>query len=402
MKILFVISKYYPKVGGTPNCVRNVIKNISAQNDVEILTTMDKADDASESLVDEITVHKCISYSHISMKDLVSYKKMGLVKHMKALAAKIFYHFVKIEPIVLKKRFIRSIQRLNKKNKYDWVVAVGGDIVPARAVLESVGLNKTCFYQLDPYTTNLTLPQKKKKSRARLEGEIHSAFDLVVTTQMIQKETERFFSFNKNTVICNFPNIINRVGMPQNSEEIRCMFCGSMYAARNASKALEIMNTITENNRKIFFDFYIIGDSSAVKQAAQLNPNIVLFDPVSPDEIFDEMNKHQALVNIGNLVNNQIPSKIYDYISTGLPIVNFCSRSDCPTVDVLEKYPMTFNVFPEDDSHVISQKLEDFLNLNSAKREDYTLIRNNYIENTIEYVSEKITEKMQQIGEGLC
>lgn len=402
MRILFVISKYYPKVGGTPNCVRNIVKHISKEHNVEVLTTMDGVDDSATSSVDGVLVNKCISYAHIAIKDLIATDRPFRCVYFKSLIKKIFFRIVPIESLFLKWRYRKIIYRLNRSRNYDWVVAVGGDIVPCRAVLECKKLKRTCFYQLDPYTTNKTLSHHKEAMRSKLEKRIHNDFDLVVTTGMIKKEMEKFFEFGDNVLVCNFPNIENRVSLTTVHDQIRCVFCGAIYSARNVSKVLSIINKITEINKNIYFDFYIIGDSSEVEKAGKKNPNIAVFKPVSPDEIFDIMNEHQFLVNIGNLMKNQVPSKVYDYISTGLPILNFCCNTDCPTVNILKDYPLVFNVFPKDDELYISKKITKFLVDNAGCREEYSNIQMNYKENTIEYVADCIIDKMQQIGEGLC
>lgn len=395
MKILFVISKYYPKVGGTPNCLRNLVHHIRGDHEVQVLTTMDRVDDGKTASVEGITVHKRLSYGHIAMQDLLRDESLPPLTRLRALAGKTFFRLVPIEPLMLRLRFRRAIRKLQKKEQFDWVVAVGGDIVPARALLGCRGLKHTAFYQLDPYTTNTTLPAKGIESRCRLEQKLHSSFDLIVTTPMICHELSLRFPLGSNVTACNFPNITDRTAAPAaDTEQIRCVFCGAMYAARNMDRTLAIVDRVTREDPQIFFDFYVLGDTSAVKKAAAENPNICLFDPVPPTEIFSVMQSRQALVNIGNVMTNQVPSKIYDYISTGLPVLNFCCNADCPTIAVLENYPLALNLLPEEPVEAAAALLAEFLKENRGKRVQYPHIETHYYENTIACVAQRMLDRM--------
>ena len=403
MKLLFVISKYYPKVGGTPNCTRNLIEQIKKHHSVHVLTTMDRVDDEKTTLLDDVIIHKRLSYDHIAMTSLTNDKGLSFLKRIWAIASKTFFRVIPLDPFFKRVRFSRAINKLQKKEHFDWVVAVSGDIIPPLSVLKCKGLKNKCFYQLDPYTTNAMLPKEKAASRLELEKRIHSSFDLVITTKMISDELSSRFELGENVVVCNFPNISDRTSVVESKkDELRCVFCGAMYAARNMDRTLEIMDAVTKFDQSIYFDFYILGDTSAARKAASKNENICVFDPVTPNEIFDVMKKHQALVNIGNVMTNQVPSKIYDYISTGLPIINILCNEDCPTIPVLEKYPLSLNLSPNDTVDEAAKKILAHLRETNGKRVDYSLIANEFYENTISCVKERMISNMMRIGESKC
>lgn len=400
MKLLFVISKYYPKIGGTPNCTRNLVNFLKADHSVEVLTTKDRVDDKEATTCEGVRVHKVLSLAHIAMRGLLHDKSIPLLRRLGAVTGKLFFKLFPVESAVLRRRFKKRLIKLQQKEGYDWVVAVGGDIVPARAVSGCKDLKRRCFYQLDPYTTNTTLPEKGKEKRAAFEKKLHESFDLVLTTEMIKKEMTGFFPMGKNVVSCNFPNITDRTGGEGNTTgQIRCLFCGAMYAARNMDFALEVMDAISKANPEIFFDFYVLGDTSAVKAASEKNSNIRLFAPVSPTEIFGIMQSHDVLINIGNVMTNQVPSKIYDYISTGRPILNFLCNKDCPTVDVLRNYPLSLSLHSSVPVNEAAEEVSAFIKANAHKRESYSHVETHYYENTINCVANIMVCSMEDIGE---
>ena len=56
------------------------------------------------------------------------------------------------------------------------------------------------------------------------------------------------------------------------------------------------------------------------------------------------------LINLGNKSTNQTPSKVFDYIGTGNPIVNFHSLPDDTSKFYLEKYPMKLNILETENA----------------------------------------------------
>lgn len=400
MKILFVITKYYPKIGGTPNCTRNIINRIKSDHEVHILTTKDAVGDKLLNTCEGVPVYKVLSYNNIALSDIFHDKRSGFIKRMSALIGKVLCRVFRCEDRVLKRRFTKQIRSLNKNHHFDWVVAVGGDICPAEAVLRCrEELKRTCFYQLDPYTTNKTLPSETAPKRCELEKRIYNSFDLVFTTQFIKNELSERFEIRENVHTCNFPNITDRTMDGSNSpnDNISCLFCGAVYSARNVDFCLDVMKRVAQKDSRIRFDFYVLGSTDAIRRASAECPQIRVFDPVSPNEIFDVMNSHDILINIGNVMTNQIPSKIYDYISTGLPILNFIYNDNCPTLDVFGNYPLSLSVSLSDDLSEASARAHRFITENAGKREDYSLINRNFYENTIDCVADKILSNMQRM-----
>ena len=77
------------------------------------------------------------------------------------------------------------------------------------------------------------------------------------------------------------------------------------------------------------------------------------------------------LVNIGNSVDNFMPSKIFEYISTGKPIINVYKIPECPTLKYLAEYPLALCVSEEEirqDLPGCAAKVRTFCLENRGKR----------------------------------
>lgn len=401
MKILFVISKYYPKIGGTPNCLRNIVNTLKSEDEVQVLTTWDGLEESPWVVSEGVAVHKVKSYKHIAFSTLKGCLKKHPVKALYTAAGKVLSRIFRVEDTLLKNQFTRRIKKLHKTEKYDWVVAVSGDIVPARAVLSLKDtLGKICFYQLDPYTTNTTLPLASRDSRAEFEKKIHEGFDLIFTTDIIRKEMSEYFTLGDNVRVLSFPTIKDRTVKKEkkaHGEEISFLYCGAVYAARNADSCLRVMDELTRLDPRFVFDFYVVGDTSALREYADRNERIRLCPPVSPEKIHRIMNEHDVLVNIGNVMTNQVPSKIYDYISTGRPIVNFIYNKDCPTLDVLKSYPSALTISPEESVSESAQQVKKFVDSKADRVVEYPLIEKLYYENTVTFVANEIISDMRRL-----
>lgn len=394
MNILFVVTKYYPQTGGTPNCVRNIIKKLKINDAVDIITTKNDILDVSNDSVDDCEVYRITYFDRISAYNLASNVKEN-VRFLKYLFLKIFFKVFPLEKYFLVRKYRRKIRQLCNKKKYDWIIAVAGDIYPAVAVLkENSPSIKRCFYQLDPYSTNETLHGQNKK-REQIEKKIHQNFDLVLTTDIIINELKQKFTLCKRSIACGFPTIIDRTDNKKRGINTVCMFCGALYSARNINFCLEVIKKICSKTNNIFFTFYASGNTDLLQDVCMTTSQVRAFPPVSQDIIFNCMKESDILINIGNVVSNQVPSKIFDYISTGKPIINFAHTRDCLSAQVLKKYSLALNIYEDQSLGEAADEIIQFIRDTFNSRVDYTTIASMYYSNTIECVYTLIRHELK-------
>lgn len=139
-------------------------------------------------------------------------------------------------------------------------------------------------------------------------------------------------------------------------------------------------------------------------------PNIRFHGVVPPAEADDILLYADGLVHVGNLVDSLMPSKILDYISCGKPILNICKIRTCPTLPLMERYPLGLTIYEQSDvndqysvvscrSSVISEEIveqvRDFCITNKGKQIPYEQIEKLYPECTIEYVGKQFDDAIQ-------
>ncbi|MBR0214875.1 MAG: hypothetical protein IJL95_09160, partial [Solobacterium sp.] len=130
--------------------------------------------------------------------------------------------------------------------------------------------------------------------------------------------------------------------------------------------------------------------------------NVTFIDPVPAAEAEAVMMAADVLVNIGNSVDNQIPSKIFDYISSGRPVLNLYKIRNCPSLHYFREYPAVVHVFEDDAENPDTiRTVRDFLdNARQMILPDAAMIRQIWKENTPETVRAHIMDALRKVTGG--
>ena len=119
---------------------------------------------------------------------------------------------------------------------------------------------------------------------------------------------------------------------------------------------------------------------------------------ISMADSFKMMQSSDILINIGNNVINQVPSKLFDYISTGKPIINFCKSKNCPTIPYINMYRLGLNIIEGEDA-IDRQALivSQFIKEHNKERMNFDEIKTTFLKNTPEYVGETFIKLLRNI-----
>lgn len=410
MNILFVTQNYYPNGDATSQIIHNVSKVLISKGykvDVAALT--------KDYNIPQRIEKDGVSIITVFTPELDTYKNI-----LRKLLKK---PFVYIKAFFLKTYF-SAIRRLNIHNKvydisssavrsykkavlkamswrtekYDLIVVT---LMPHHAVKAVFDLHTyipVAIYQLDPFWNNDTLSDKYKKERLEYEKTINKKSLFVLTTPIIYETNRRLDSQAfKKLIPCEFPMIIEKWycrEIPNDNDGIHCVFMGTLYPdIRPPQKIVEIISKIERSN--LSFDFYglnqdLITESAAYTKAKKL---ISLHGMIQNDEADAKRNKANILINIDNKSIQQVPSKIFEYICTGKPIINFFFNNESHTLEYLKDYPMVLNVNVIDTPSDKAAKLvEEFVITSNGKQVSWDYICKKYYKNTPEYVAGQMLE----------
>lgn len=232
------------------------------------------------------------------------------------------------------------------------------------------GLNFTCekiLVQLDPFTLNHTLPHDciRKSLRKIRENYCYSRLDKIFICDFQYDEyvncvlfirNKRHETFMQKVYSIQLPGILtdsysNEVIMnykPVNTlkKGVSFAFIGRFYEdIRNPKFLLELFCHLPNE-----YHLHLVGGGceNIIKDyISRLKERLHLYGWIEKNEANSIMMNCDILVNLNNSINNQMPSKIFEYIGTGKPILNVCYDNTCPTIKVLDGYNNSINIMEE-------------------------------------------------------
>lgn len=298
-------------------------------------------------------------------------------------------------------------------NEYDAVIACCTPYYELQLAAEVADRIPVIYYKIDPVASWF---DKSNKDAALATEENEIEWDNVAQRIIMPDVVYRSFmrmrtSVNAHkAVVAQFPNV-RRIFESQkskveshlkNKNQINLLFVGRFYAdIRNPQYLFDLMEKIEGTNIVL----HIVGPLTHMgfdkeyidKYFTNKIPNIRFHGAVPPAEADALLLKADVLVHVGNSVDTAMPSKILDYISSGKPIINLCKVRTCPTIPLMERYPMGMTIFEDEGiSELISERVWDFCIVNKGKQIPYEEIEKIYPECTIEYVGKQFDDTIQE------
>ena len=122
---------------------------------------------------------------------------------------------------------------------------------------------------------------------------------------------------------------------------------------------------------------------------------MILHGWVSKDEADKCISKYDVLVNVNNTITNQMPSKLFEYIGTGKPIVNICKTNHCLSLPYIERYENGTSIVESDEMILANaEKTIGFVETHRGSMLDTEDILNLFNPNTDVYVAGLIRDKI--------
>lgn len=257
----------------------------------------------------------------------------------------------------------------------------------------------TFLYILDPYFSHYLNVENQKLLEIK-EYDLNKKADFIFMTSLILNDYNKSEILKKLIYKCeriDFPSINSEIYKKNNNvEETVVSFFGNLYKdIRNPENAIDLFSKTKIKNLKLNFYGQKFGFEEEYFQKLKVKyPFVNFYNPISSDEVKKEINKSDFLLNIGNSITNQMPSKIIEYINTGKPIINIHKIKECPTLEFTKKYELVLNIDENvPDIHILSEFLKENKNKMISKED----IINNYYYCSVEFISSKVLNKLIDI-----
>lgn len=361
MKVLIVTDNHYPYEGTCSNIIDTLLGDgqIWRDNniDVDVLAIKKSYFEDDEETYNRIHIFRVFSWTLIDRKaairDIAKTKwriprvliERGLLHYKNRLFKGSYLNRLSYLA------FIRKLNHIHAE-RYDVIISISGNYEHSIAARDFVKKRNQRFvlYQVDPLGSNQIYDIQSQKRRKADELSMYKQASVIITTPIIIKEhgREKDYSRLKGKMIgMEFP-VVKPRAEPAKKEKTKkiCMFAGSIYGGvRNPDYTYKLFEHIIGDD----IEFHMVGVSNEQLPPKYRCAGIICHGRKNIDECNKLMKDADILVNIGNKVLNQVPSKIFDYISMGKPIVNICKSRKCPSLDYLAIYPEALNLFEEEE-----------------------------------------------------
>lgn len=385
-RVLILLDYYLPNASANGICIDKVIRDFLSRGiEVSIICFQDKDRD-KKYLLDNLKIYEINKPTRTRRFEAISYylKWIFFKKHLP------------YERKTVCDEMLRLAENVIVENNIDTVICTH---LPIETIIVGVKLKEkfkalnVIAYMLDSLSGGLLprlLPksfcQKKKIS---WENRMLSYYNRVILMESSRSHHE-IFSVNadwyKSADFLDVPALVppNSVASEHSNEEIVFCFVGTIgEGIRTPHALLKVLSNILD----IKIRFLIAGKNFCEDLSGFLTgvPGITLelLGEIPYDSAQELLCKANFLINLGNVNPNLVPSKIFEYMSYGKPIIStYCSDLDS-SVPYLSKYPATFLLDEKrEDVDVLSEQLKKFIQCNFETKVSFENVVQNFYNNT--------------------
>jgi len=408
-KILIMMGSYFPKPMANGICTHQIALELKKNGyDVHVIC-FNKSGDLKEDTYEGIIIHRVKMRMFFRLrfyaednintwKGKCIYKVAMIINKIKKLIYAPFYPMT--SPIFIY-RYYKLAKRLHKENNFDIIISVYN---PLEALIAGSMMKKKykeinfAIYILDTLSNS---PKVKFLSKSwtewkgwQWEKRIYKYADIIFNMKCHEEhhKKERYDKYiDKMKIVdiplfTNFNNDTKQFCNPFDKYNIQWVYSGTLYLGGRDPEYLCKIFTELNNKYNNRLHFYSRGNCEhiIIKYQDKSNDTIVRHGYVDRHEMLQAISYADILISIGNQESDMIPSKIFEYISTGKKIIHFYKSFNDSSIVYYKDYA---NVL------LINENDNFFENINAIKKFIYHKqndilvdnLKKIYIKNTPEY-----------------
>lgn len=354
MKILCANGLFYPRSDANINCMMQILRELSGRgHEITVVTMTYEKDSTPYEEYDGFPIYRV--YMPGSEFLFHFFEKWKTNNRILSLVKVAMIHLLYALPKQIKHlKLLRVYRKLRKDHRFDLIFS---GLCPAESHSMAYAFARKThlpwvMYNMDSYAFNCG-SQKSIKKRQRQEKRWCEAASGVVNSWGLSPFNRQcgYDPFGKlrqleiplpNLSLAPEPN----VSQPHNKTEL--LYTGSFFAdVRRPDELLRFLEKLDPD--KYTASFYGFCCTYLRQNFASLPACVKLMGNVGLEECKTLVQNADILINVGNDCLNQMPSKVFEYIGTGKPILNFFTHEDEPAMHFLRMYPRILHVRNADD-----------------------------------------------------
>lgn len=297
------------------------------------------------------------------------------------------------------------ISELDSINNYEAIIAT---VLPLDAAFAAakVTSEKLIVYELDAISNNPMYKMGIKKflrHRALFCERFlfdHSKMILHLENNRNHFENKRYERYKKKFQYVDIPNLVKRdCADIKSGKKIVLVYTGKLYKSFRSPEYIADLVSKLPNFSDIVFEFYSRGDCDSVLKAFERKTEgqIVNKGYVSQEELDGVFARADFLVDIGNNLSGEdksLPSKVFEYMSIGKPIIHIDGGENDIVKDYLDKYSLYINLSKDNNEKDNISKLYSFICKNKGVKIEYDEICGKFEKNCPKYTADCIYDSI--------
>lgn len=360
-KILILTSYYYPKPDANGVCTHEIAKSLVKSGHSVHVVGYRRIHENENEILDDIKISRVkipffkrvkeyselpenARYKNLLYKVFEFSTRLNLLLHMP------FYPITSFINII---RYFSKVDSLYQSNRYDLILTT---FKPIDAIVAGILLKKKynytklVLYILDSFPNSgggkYLSKYKSEKKGWKWEQRIYPYSDLIINMKCHEnyyiKNSNRYSIYANKMEFADFPLIKPSLDKEEvNFKNNEAIYTGNLdLNMRNPQYACKIFSTLQIKNLSL--NFYSAGNCEQIINEYKSTSSIIKQHGfVSHSESIDAIKKAKFLVNIGNNATDMVPSKLFEYISTGKPIIHFYYDENDSCLPYLSEYPLS-------------------------------------------------------------
>lgn len=418
-KYLFLLGSYMPHASATGICVEKVAQMLISQgHDVSCLA-MARYDDPSYSEIDSVKVYRIKNLWHNRVCDWCdgqpSFKYVDVIRQIALWSWRIrrlvTFPLWPLSAPLFAWKFYRNAKHICMVEKIDCVIGVYQPFESLTAITllkRTLPSLKTAVYFCDCLSGGVypkIFPNVFSYMQLR---RWEKCFFRCVDAIYILKSHELYYtSLLKDSSDIKKINIVDIPFITKNAAndlEIGCLskhtpfklvYAGSIdfpltdprYMTRVLGEVCRKYINVDVYGRNNCGEFFCTSSNDNVSSLIHIHHALPHAD------ILRILANADILINLGSNNQRQIPSKIFEYMSFGKPIISFYSYNEEPSLPYLRQYPLALLI--QEDWNKIKENaklIEQFISENVGKHVPFETVKSLFPYNTPEYTAKKLVE----------
>lgn len=394
-KILIIIKDYYPIASPSANLIIPLLNEMKNNYDIKVLARKSNDILKEREFIDNIEIIRFndrFSRFDNRLKNKIKSSNNKIFNIIYFVKKSFFYLLRKLNLIgysfYMVRKIEKNISQIVLREKIDYIIPITFEEIIASLKYTKKNNNINLVpYVLEQFLNenkkNIYAKIKLKKLKISLVHESKKIFVLPVLKGYFEEAKEKL-------IITEHPMIIDNVNKKNKNSVINITYAGGLdYNQRNPIGVLNILDKI-KNKNKFKINFYSYGNCELIlKNFEKKSGNYLESKGVVSNDIAHQILKQSnILITIGNKSSKVVPSKIFDCISTGKPIIHFYFHDEDPYINYLSRYKLSLCIKLDDkNNNQKAELIENFCFKNKNSVLEYKVFAEEFKECTPKYVA---------------